>query len=120
MYQILETDDYRVEFPFRETPEIHERASGKLKYTLDLDGIVSDVVQLGDKLIILYTSTNLEDRSAVYVTEDGRILADLPQLCDVLPDKTLIFDDGIGNLRRGKLYALAELRALGREYQAAH
>ena len=43
LYQIYETEDYRVEFPFRETPEVHDRASGKLLYRLDLDGIVSDV-----------------------------------------------------------------------------
>ena len=119
MYQILETGDYTVEFPFRETPEIHDRKSGKLLYTLELDGIVSDVTQLDDKLIILYSSANLEERSAVYVDADGRILADLPQLCDVLPDRTLIFDDGIGNLRQGRLLNLDELRELGRAYQAA-
>jgi hypothetical protein len=119
MYQIFETPDYRVEFPFRETPEVHDRATGKFKYGLELDGIVSDAAQLGDKLIVLYSAANLESRSAVCVTADGRILADLPQLSDVLPDGTLIFDDGVGNLRQGRLYALAELRALGREYQAA-
>ena len=120
MYQIFETDDYTVEFPFRETPEIHDRKSGKLLYTLELDGIVSDVTQLDEKLIILYSSADLAERSAVYVDADGRVLADLPQLCDVLPDRTLIFDDGIGNLRQGQLRDLDELRELGRAYQAAH
>ena len=119
LYQLFETDDYRVEFPLRETPEMRRRSDGKLIAKLELDGIVSEVTQLDEKLIIQYVSTNFENRSAVLVDADGQILADLPNLSDILPDRTLIFDDGLGNLRRGKLYALAELRALAKDYQEA-
>ena len=119
MYQSFETDDYLVEFDYRETPEMRRRSDGKLIRMLELDGNVSEVTQADDKLIIQYVSSDLKGRYAVLVDADGQILADMPNLCDILPDKTLIFDDGVGNLRRGRLYALAELRALAKEYKEA-
>ncbi|MBQ9493752.1 MAG: serine/threonine protein kinase [Oscillibacter sp.] len=118
-YQLFETDDYRVEFAYRETPEIRRRSNGKLIRALELDGNVMEADQIDDKLMIQYVSTDLKNHAAVLVDADGQILADLPDLCDILPDRTLIFDDQLGNLRRGRLYTLAQLRTLGRDYKEA-
>ncbi|MBQ7681543.1 MAG: protein kinase [Oscillibacter sp.] len=119
MHQSFETDDYIVEFDYRDTPELRRRSNGKLIRALEVDGNIWEVTQTGENLIIQYVSSDLRGRYAVLVDAHGQILADLPNLCDILPGNTLIFDDGIGNLRRGRLYTLAQLRALAEQYKEA-
>lgn len=45
----------------------------------------------------------------VLLDRSGGILADLPGLCDVLPDGTLVFDDLRGNLRGSRIWTPQEL-----------
>ena len=49
-------------------------------------------------------------------TEQFRVLARLPKLCDIV-DGTLVFDYSSGNLRQSRIYSTRELIALAEQYK---
>ena len=53
------------------------------------------------------------ERYGLLLNEQWETVADLPGLCDILPDGTLVFDDMRGNLRQSRIYSTQELIALG-------
>ena len=54
-------------------------------------------------------------RSGQILDKNFDVIADLPNLCDVLPDGTLVFDDTFGTLRRSRIYSIDELIAMAKE-----
>ena len=52
------------------------------------------------------------ERYGILLDSQCKMLAELPQLCDITEQGQLIFDDMCGTLRQTRLYTLQELLAL--------
>ena len=111
LYEEFFTDVYRITSPLHGTPEVYDRESGELVCTLEPDAYLTYVTQVGDKIITEYISAQGQ-RYGLLLDENCETLADLPELCDVLADGTLVFDDMRGNLRQSRIYSMQELLAL--------
>ena len=107
------TEDYVVETPLHGAVTAY-RQDGTAIEGLEREGFLYDAIQVKDALITLYLTTDNE-RYGLLMNGNGEILADLPQLSDVLPDGTLIFDDFRGNLYQSGIYSLDELLSLAKD-----
>ena len=107
------TDTLRVESPLHGTPVVYDMKSGKELYLLESDDYLTYVTQVGDQLLTEYITAQGE-RYGLLLDSSGSVIADIPELCDVLPDGTLVFDDMRGNLRRSRIYSMQELLALAK------
>ena len=116
----FETADYLVQSPLHGTPEVYERASGKRIGTLEEDAFLTYVTQTENPngLITEYVSAQ-GARYGLLLDTRCRVIAKMNDLCDILSDGTLVFDDYHGNLHRCKLYSLDELLKLGQGYKEA-
>ena len=118
--ETFETADFRIEAVYHEPTRIYRRDSGALLGALSLKGDVRYATQSGDRLFIQTKETD-GTRYAYYLNGNAEILADMPDLTDILTDAdgavTLVFDDDRGNLRGSALYSLSELISLGRAFQ---
>ena len=67
-------------------------------------------VQTGDNLILHFTTLGAKPyRYGLLLDKNGKVLAELPRLCDVLPDGRLIFDDMHGHLSQRHIFTAEEL-----------
>lgn len=107
------TDTLRVESPLHGTPVVYDIKSGKELYLLESDDYLTYVTQVEDQLLTEYTTAQGE-RYGLLLDSSGSVIADIPELCDILPDGTLVFDDMRGNLRRSRIYSMQELLALAK------
>lgn len=107
------TDTLRVESPLHGTPVVYDMKSGKELYLLESDDYLTYVTQVGDQLLTEYITAQGE-RYGLLVDSSGSVIADIPELCDILPDGTLVFDDMRGNLRQSRIYSMQELLALAK------
>lgn len=110
------TDKLRIDSPLHGTPTAYDRETGELIRELEKDDYLAYVTQTGEYVITEYVSTQGE-RYGLLLDEHCEVLAELPALCDILPDGTLVFDDMRGNLRQSRIYSTQELMALGKIYQ---
>lgn len=111
LHDIFLTNHWRIEAPLHGTPIVYDRETGELVAELEPGAYLTYVTQVGEYVITEYVSTQGE-RYGLLLNEDCQPLADLPNLCDVLEDGTLVFDDMMGNLRRSRIYSLQELCTL--------
>lgn len=107
------TDALRVESPLHGTPTVYDKESGKALYLLESDDYLTYVTQVGDQLLTEYITAQGE-RYGLLLDSSGSVIADIPELCDILPDGTLAFDDMRGNLRQSRIYSMQELLALAK------
>lgn len=107
------TDTLRVESPLHGTPVVYDMKSGKELYLLESDDYLTYVTQVEDQLLTEYTTAQGE-RYGLLLDSSGSVIADIPELCDILSDGTLVFDDMRGNLRRSRIYSMQELLALAK------
>lgn len=107
----FQTDKLRIISPLHGTPEVYDRATGEKLGTLESQDYLTYVTQVGQYVITEYVTIEGE-RYGTLLDQQGAILADLPGLCDILPDGTLVFDDMRGNLRQSRIYSTQELTAL--------
>ena len=107
------TDRFRITAPLHGTPAAYDRASGKLIRQLEENDYMTYATQVGNGLVTQYI-TSQGRRYGLLLDENCETLADLPGLCDVLADGTLVFDDMRGNLRCSRIYSIQELTDLGR------
>lgn len=107
------TDTLRVESPLHGTPVVYDMKSGKELYLLESDDYLTYVTQVGDRLLTEYITAQGE-RYGQLLDSSGSVIADIPELCDILPDGTLVFDDMRGNLRQSRIYSMQELLALAK------
>lgn len=114
LYEEFFTDRWRVTAPLHGIPEVYDRESGKLLWTLESDAYLTYVTQVGDFVITEYVTAQGE-RYGLLLDEHGEVLADIPNLSDILPDGTLMFDDMRGNLRMAHIYSIQELFALAKQ-----
>ena len=106
--------DSRVASSLHAAPVVYDAASGRELATLEEEGYLTYVTQLGDMLVTEYISTE-GDRYGLLLDSDFEILARLPGLCDVW-NGSFIFDYESGNLRQCRLYSIQELIVLGQNY----
>ena len=110
------TENYRVESVNHGASRIYDAVSGELLRTVDAITYLSYVKQVGDRLILQYTAdSETEKQSALMLDENLEEIAVLPEISDILPDGTLIFDDGFGNLRRSRIYSIQDLMFMAKE-----
>lgn len=111
LYEEFFTDRLRITSPLHGTPEAYDRETGELVRKLEPDAYLTYVTQVGDGVVTEYISAQGE-RYGLLLDGECETLADLPELCDITADGTLVFDDMMGNLRTSRIYSLQELMAL--------
>ena len=118
--EIMETEDFRVVSSLNGTPYLYDKKSGEALGTLDADAMfLMYIYQIEDNIIAQYMA-NDGSRFGLLINRNCEILADIPNLTDVLPDNTLIIDDNLGNLRQCRVYSIEELIHLGRQQKEAN
>ncbi|MDO5407859.1 MAG: WD40 repeat domain-containing serine/threonine protein kinase [Eubacteriales bacterium] len=113
LYEEFVTDRYRIQSPLHGTPEAYDRETGRLAFRLDEDAYLTYVTQAGPYLVVQFVTADGEAYGQL-LNERGQILADLPNLCDVVGDR-LFFDDPTGNMREARIYNKNELVELARK-----
>lgn len=100
--------------PLHGTPTVYDKDTGALLGELASEDYLAYVTETGDFLVTEYFTTQMQ-RYGLLLNDTLETLARLPNLCDILPDGTLVFDDQRGNLRESRIYSTQELMALARE-----
>lgn len=111
LYEEFLTDQWRITSPLHGTPEVFDRETGALVFSLQDHAYLTYVTQVGEYVITEYLSGD-GARYGILLDSQCKVLAQLPRLCDVTADGRLIFDDNCGNLRETHLYSLQELLVL--------
>ena len=81
---------------------------------MEKDDYLTYVTQVEDYVVTEYITAQGE-RYGLLLDGNCETLARLPDLCDILPDGRLVFDDMRGNLRQSHIYSLEELEALAKD-----
>lgn len=109
------TDRLQITAPLHGTPVAYDRESGERIRELEREDYLAYVTQVENYVITEYI-TSQGERYGLLLNEDCETLARLPDLCDILPDSTLVFDDMKGNLRQSRIYSKQELMDLAKNY----
>lgn len=112
LYEEFQTENYLVTSTLHGAPAVVDRASGETIRELESEDFLTYVTEVEGGVITEYVTAQ-GMRYGLLLNEQWETVADLPGLCDVLPDGTLIFDDMRGNLRQSRIYSIQELIALG-------
>lgn len=110
------TDYLRIVSPLHGPPVAYDLETGDVIRELESEDYLTYVTQVGQYVITEYITAQ-GDRYGLLLDKNLETLAELPNLCDILEDGTLIFDDMRGNLRQSRIYSTQELIALGENYQ---
>lgn len=113
LYEEFLTDTLRIESTLHGTPTAYDRKTGREVAQLDPDAYLTYVTQVGDRIVVQYVTTT-DDYYGQILDEQCRVLAELPDLCDVTQD-TLLFDYPGGHVRQCGIYDLDQLLQLGQE-----
>lgn len=108
------TDHLRITAPLHGAPAAYDRETGALVRELEKDDYLTYVTQVEDYVVTEYITAQGE-RYGLLLDGNCETLARLPDLCDILPDGRLVFDDMRGNLRQSHIYSLEELEALAKD-----
>ena len=101
---------YSIEARLNDSIVIRNLSTGKDILTLNRETF-KDAFPCGENLIVSLLSIDGTQYSFL-MNPQGETLADLPDLCDVLPDGTLVFDYAQGKLFSGLLYSTDDLLRL--------
>ena len=116
LYEEFLTEEFSITAPLHERPTIFDRETGEKLCELETEDSLTYVTDVGGYLVMEYITAQ-GDRYGLLLDENLETLAKLPNLCDILEDGTLVFDDMRGNLRQSRIYSTQELIALGENYQ---
>lgn len=105
--ETFETTRWVISAPLHGTPTVYDRGSGELYTELEQDSYLTYVTEVGEYIVTQYLSGQGESYGLL-LNQDCETLAYLPDLCDVIGE-TLVFDDGMGNLRQSRIYSREEL-----------
>jgi len=108
------TEDYRIVSPLHGTPQVYRRDGGEPVCQLEPDDYLTYVTETEDGILTEYVSADGE-RYGLLLDKNCETLAELPDLCDLTADGTLLFDDMHGNVRQSRIYTANELIALAKE-----
>jgi len=106
------TSRYRIVRGPLGTPEVFDLASGELVGQLQSEDTLIYVTETGPYLVAEFWADSSQERYGLLLDQDLEALARLPNLCDVLEDGTLLFDDMAGNIRYSPIYSLEELMTM--------
>lgn len=107
-------DRLRITSPLHGAPAAYDRESGKLIAELSSEDYMTYATQVGEYIVAEFIDTDGE-RYGLLLDENCETLAYLPNLCDILGEDTLVFDDMAGNLRQCRIYSIQELTALAEQ-----
>ena len=113
LYEEFITDKWRITSELHSAPVVYDRDTGETIGQLREDDYLTYVTQVGEYVVAEYLTTEGE-RYGVLLDGALNELAILSELCDVMPDGRLIFDDMSGNLRESRIYSLQELMDLAK------
>lgn len=113
IYEEFQTDRLRIERPLHGTPTVYDRETGELAGELEAEDYLTYVTQVDEGIITEYMTAKGE-RYGLLLNDDLEVLARMPDLCDIMPDGMLLFDDMAGTLRQSRIYSLQELTALAK------
>lgn len=105
------TDKLRIDAPLHGAPVAYRAKDGKQVAVLESDDYLTYVTQVGDLVVTEYTTAEGQ-RYGLLLNEKCETVSRLPNLCDILSDGTLLFDDMLGNLRQSRIYSIEELISL--------
>lgn len=105
----------RITSPLHGAPAAYDRESGELVKELSSEDYMTYATQVGEYVIVEFINTE-QERYGLLFNENCDTLAYLPNLCDILGEDTLVFDDNAGNLRQCRIYSIQELTALATQY----
>lgn len=108
------TEKYRIHSTLHKAPEVFDRKTDKRITSLEEEGNLTYVTQIGEYLVTEYISA-AGDRYGLLLDENLEIIAYLPNLCDV-NNGMFVFDYESGKLRQSHIYSLQELIDLGENY----
>ena len=108
------TDKYKIVSELHTAPKVFELGKETAVVTLEEDGYLTYVTQVGENILTEYISTS-GMRYGVMLNNNLEKIAVLPDLCDVWED-ILLFDNGTGIVRHSRLYSSQELMNLGEQY----
>lgn len=114
LYEEFTVGNYIVRSPLHETPVVVDAATGEIVKELESDGYLTYVTAVEGGVITEYVTTD-GIRYGLLLNQEWETIADLPGLCDILPDETLVFDNTRGTLRQSKIYPLSELIELAQQ-----
>lgn len=110
------TEKYRIVSPLHGTPQVYDRDGGGLICELEPDAYLTYVTEAGGHIVTEYITARGE-RYGLLLDQDCETVARLPELCDVLEDGTLLFDDMHGTLRQSCIYTVEELIELAKKQE---
>ncbi len=105
------TDKWRIVSSLHGSPQVYDAVTGELKQDLEEDAYLTYVTQSGDNTVIQYMNSD-KKQYGLLLNANGDVIAQMPYLCDILEDNTLVFDDMKGTLRKSHIYSLEELLSI--------
>lgn len=113
LLEVFETDLFRIESPIDGAPIVFDKQTGAQLCTLERDDYLVYAPQVGD-LVLLHYVTDDGDVYGVLMNKRGELLAEIPNVSDVLGN-ALIINDQSGFLRECPIYSLEELKDMAHE-----
>jgi hypothetical protein len=111
--EVFFTDDWVILSPLHGTPVVYNLETGKEVRTLEKDAYLTYVTPKDGYVITEYISAGGERFGILLDGARCQALAYLPGLAGMAGDD-LLFDDGRGNLRQGRVYSIEELIGLAK------
>ena len=110
LYEEFETDSWRVVSPLHGSPKVYNKENNKLICELSEDGYLTYVTQI-DGYVVMQFVTMDDYYYGLLMNDKCEVIAHLPHLTDVY-DNELYFDYSTGNIRKSRIYNIAELKKI--------
>ena len=105
------TERFRIKAPLHGTPTVYDKTTNEVLAELQSDDYMVYATDVEGGIIAEFINSQGQ-RYGLLLNEQMETLAKLPNLCDILPDGTLVFDNMRGELRESQLYSAQELITL--------
>lgn len=108
---LYETDRWLVVYRQNQATEIFDRTVPDRPIRILEDGHCTGAAQIGEDLLVTMLWSD-STRVGLLLDRQGETIAEMPDLTDVLPDGTLVFDDGQGHLSLDSVRSMDVMREL--------
>ncbi len=112
LYEEFETNSWRIESPLHGSPKVYDKKTNKLICELSEDGYLTYVTQADDYVVLQFVTVD-DYYYGLLVDDDCKVIAHLPHLTDVYNNE-LYFDYSSGNMRKSRIYSIADLKKAAR------
>ncbi len=113
LLEVFETDLFRIESPIDGAPVVFDKQTGAQLCTLERDDYLVYAPQVGEYVLLHYV-TDDGDVYGVLMDENCELLAEIPNVSDVVGEMFII-NDRSGFLRECPIYSLEELKDIAYE-----